>query len=408
MRFSLSRFDVLPRSGHLSEINNFPGVDFPTPNCLLYTKFGAVPFLTNDLVIQLHNAPNLTFAALNFLRERLKVFQKFGKGLAQYSGLKNDPTESPVTRAVEKTSIQIWAVGGRLPVTMDQFADCVINAVPVAFQMPVDNETSFPDSSPPTKKRCQKSVQRTKSYAERLDVIIKCDEKLSKIPALVSVAGGNDLEQRLRGISSTDFTRASGVVIDGFFVDCIGGNRATHLETVFDVLAKMCAELQPQLPRFLTGIWQPDEVVRACLCGVDVFDGSLPFRLTRSGIAWLFTAHRDGKSPHAWIRFPLDQAVLDTAEVYRQPLQADCPCFACTRHNRGYISHLHSVNEMLAHILLMIHNSTQCYQFFADLRKAIKEDTVDSFAEMSKEHHFPEELVQIDLTSSSLQNADDC
>ncbi|EUB61873.1 Queuine tRNA-ribosyltransferase subunit qtrtd1 [Echinococcus granulosus] len=414
MKFKPSRRDGLPRIGCISQIDNYPDVNFTTPNCLLYTKFGAVPFLTNDIVKQIYGLPNLTFASLNFLRERFKVFRKFGKGLAQYSGLgipvilfQNDPTEAAVTRAVDKTSIQVWAVGGRLPVTMEQYADCVVNALPVAFQMPVDNETSFPDSTAPTKKRCQKSVQRTRSYASMLEEIVASNEKLQKIPPLISVAGGNDLDQRLRGITSVDFSRASGIVLDGFFHESLEGDRSSHLETVFSILSSVCSRFPPHLPRFLTNLWQPDEVVRACLCGVDLFDGSLPFRLTRSGIAWLYTAYRKDMVSSAWICFPLQAEDLK-AEVYRQPMQPDCPCFACQRHNQGYVSHLHSVKEMLAHILLMIHNSTQCYAFFADLRQAIADGRVDEFAEMSKAHHFPEDLLHIDLTIKTIQNGDFC
>ncbi|VDL20494.1 unnamed protein product [Hymenolepis diminuta] len=340
-------------------------------------------------------------------RERSTVFQKFGKGLAKFSGLnlpvvlfQNDPTAAAITRAVDRKSVQIWAVGGRLPVTMEQYADCVLGALPVAYQMPVDNETAFPDVTPPTKKRCQKSVQRTKSYSEMIGTFVKSNE------VGFQFTGGNDLDQRIRGVNSTDFTSGSGVVLDGFFHESLDGSRATHLENVFTILKSVCEKIPPNLPRFMTSIWQPDEVVRAVRCGVDIFDGSLPFRLTRSGIAWLYTVNRNvDESAKPWIRFPFPPEDLKD-EVYKQPLQDDCPCFTCKRHNRGYISHLHSVEEMLAHILLMIHNSVQCYAFFEDMRKAIVDDRFDEFETMAKGHHFPEDLIQIDLTAKSLQNND--
>lgn len=129
----------------------------------------------------------------------------------------NDPTEYPETRAVDKNSIQIWAVGGRLPVTMPQYADCVIVAMPIAYQMPVDNETSFPDTHVPTKKRCQKAVQRTKAYQDQIIAISKTNEALAEIPSFISVTGGNDLEQRLRGIDALEFTKASGMCVRLFF-----------------------------------------------------------------------------------------------------------------------------------------------------------------------------------------------
>ena len=42
--------------------------------------------------------------------------------------------------------------------------------------MPVDNETVFPDIAPPTKKRCQKSVQRTQAYSVMLEAFVKPNE----------------------------------------------------------------------------------------------------------------------------------------------------------------------------------------------------------------------------------------
>uniref|UniRef100_A0A0X3P4J5 Queuine tRNA-ribosyltransferase subunit qtrtd1 n=1 Tax=Schistocephalus solidus TaxID=70667 RepID=A0A0X3P4J5_SCHSO len=377
MRFSTGVSGAAPRIGLISEVAANFG-DFQTPNCLLYTKFGAVPFLTNDIVRQIDGLPRITFASLSFLREKHIVHTSFGKGLAKLSGLRefpvflfqSDPTDFPVTRAVERSSISIWAVGGRLPVTMPQYAQCVVNALPAAFQLPVDNETSFRDVCAPGKKRCQKSVERTLGYASEIEKLRSSDEVLAGIPMLFSVTGGNDLDQRLRGLAKTDFSKASGVVLDGFFLDCIDESnqpmdRRPHLDCMFEVLPKLCLQLPSHLPRILTNIWQPDEVARAVTCGVDIFDGTLPFRLSRSGLAWLYpgwmphsaatTTSRQTPFP-SWIAFPLDKELLkgSSGSVFNQPLQEGCSCFTCQRHNRGYISHLHSVNEMLAHILLMM------------------------------------------------------
>ncbi|KAL7063301.1 hypothetical protein AAHC03_0428 [Spirometra sp. Aus1] len=377
MRFSVGKSGAAPRLGLLSEVASNLS-NFPTPNCLLYTKFGAVPFLTNDI---------------------------------------SDPTDIPVTRAVERSSISIWAVGGRLPVTMPQYAQCVVNALPAAFQLPVDNETSFRDVCAPGKKRCQKSVERTLGYASEIEKLRSSDKVLASIPMLVSVSGGNDLNQRLRGLAKTDFSKASGVVLDGFFLECVDesnrpGDRRPHLDCMFEVLQKLCLQLPPHLPRFLTDIWQPDEIARAVTCGVDIFDGTLPFRLSRSGLAWLYPGWKPTRvastasqqtPPPSWIAFPLSKELLKGPSVFHQPLQEGCSCFTCQRHNRAYISHLHSVNEMLAHILLMIHNSTQCYRFFADIRTAVKDDEMEDFLEFCKAHHFPEKFMRVDLTSISMQ-----
>lgn len=38
-------------------------------------------------------------------------------------------------------------------------------------------------------------------------------QTLSKIPSLISITGGNDLDQRIRGVNSTDFTSGSGALV---------------------------------------------------------------------------------------------------------------------------------------------------------------------------------------------------
>ncbi|CAL8467578.1 g7116 [Coccomyxa elongata] len=53
------------------------------------------------------------------------------------------------------------------------------------------------------------------------------------------------------------------------------------------------------------------------------------------------------------------------------PLSRGCPCHTCLRHTRAYIHHLLNVNEMLAEVLLEIHNSRNYLDFFADARRAI-------------------------------------
>lgn len=159
-------------------------------------------------------------------------------------------------------------------------------------------------------------------------------------------------------------TTYSGVVLDGFFMESLSesgeplvrlvGDQPSDgsMDSMLEVLTQVCRQLPSDLPRFLTGVWQPDEVVKAVCAGVDLFDGSLPFRLSRSGLAWIYPTTNKDQQP--WIQFPLADSGLDDS-VIQQPIQPNaCSCFACQRHTRVYISHLHSVNEMLAHILLMM------------------------------------------------------
>lgn len=63
-------------------------------------------------------------------------------------------------------------------------------------------------------------------------------------------------------------------------------------------------------------------------------------------------------------RFVLDEGALVEG----------CECYACKNFTRAYIHHLINVKEMLAPVLLMMHNLHHWNGFFASIREAVKAD----------------------------------
>lgn len=57
------------------------------------------------------------------------------------------------------------------------------------------------------------------------------------------------------------------------------------------------------------------------------------------------------------------------------PLSRDCDCYACQKHHRAYLQHLLSAKEMLAWVLLQIHNYRVLDRFFAGIRQSIQDGT---------------------------------
>jgi queuine tRNA-ribosyltransferase len=53
------------------------------------------------------------------------------------------------------------------------------------------------------------------------------------------------------------------------------------------------------------------------------------------------------------------------------PLEACCPCPACSRHSRAYLHHLFRTGEMLGPMLLTWHNLSYYARLMAGLREAI-------------------------------------
>ncbi|KAK7879011.1 hypothetical protein WMY93_030764 [Mugilogobius chulae] len=59
------------------------------------------------------------------------------------------------------------------------------------------------------------------------------------------------------------------------------------------------------------------------------------------------------------------------------PLVEGCDCYCCRNHQRAYIHHLLVTNELLASVLLMIHNIAHYQGFFSALREALANDKLD-------------------------------
>lgn len=60
-----------------------------------------------------------------------------------------------------------------------------------------------------------------------------------------------------------------------------------------------------------------------------------------------------------------------------RPLVEGCGCYCCKNHQRAYLHHLLVTNELLAGVLLMIHNIAHYHGFFGALREALANDKLD-------------------------------
>ncbi|KAK0576025.1 hypothetical protein LWI29_010809 [Acer saccharum] len=56
----------------------------------------------------------------------------------------------------------------------------------------------------------------------------------------------------------------------------------------------------------------------------------------------------------------------------KTPIVQGCSCYTCQNHTKAYINHLLNVHEMLAQILLEIHNTYHYLGFFRSIKYAIK------------------------------------
>ncbi len=137
-------------------------------------------------------------------------------------------------------------------------------------------------------------------------------------------------------------------------------------EAMFTALGAVVPALKPEKPRYLMGVGRPDDIVGAVLRGVDMFDCVMPTRSGRTGQA--FTRRGTVNIRNA--------RHCDDA----RPLDDQCSCVACTRYGRAYLHHLFRGEEMLGPILLTTHNMQYYQDLMRDLRQAIEQGALDSYA----------------------------
>jgi queuine tRNA-ribosyltransferase len=131
-------------------------------------------------------------------------------------------------------------------------------------------------------------------------------------------------------------------------------------ELIHQVVALTTPLLPPEKPRYLMGVGTYREMVRAIAAGMDLFDCVIPTRFGRHGTALV--------GGHRWnlknAQFREDFTALD----------ATCPCYTCQNFSRAYLNHLVRSREMLAYILLSVHNITELVGFTQRIREAIVRD----------------------------------
>jgi queuine tRNA-ribosyltransferase len=206
------------------------------------------------------------------------------------------------------------------------------------------------DVCPPvdvSREELELATQTTTRWAERQLTAPRADGQL-----LFGVAqGGTDPELRRRSVEELGALGFDGHALGGLSV---GEERGAMLETV-----SWSAPLLPaDRPRYFMGIGDPAGILEVVARGIDMFDCVLPTRLGRTGSALTWEGRLNLKNA----RFARDP----------QPLDADCPCSACSRFSRAYLRHLVNQQELLGLILLSEHNVRFLLDLTAGARAAIE------------------------------------
>jgi queuine tRNA-ribosyltransferase len=162
---------------------------------------------------------------------------------------------------------------------------------------------------------------------------------------------------------------AEAVAAAGVHGLAIGGTLGRDKEEMAAVLAYTAPLLPEEAAKHLLGIGEVDDLLGGIALGLDVFDCAVPTRLARHGVAL-------APSPETRWRLDLRKGrwVGD-----RRPMVEGCPCPACQRHDRDYISYLSRGEELTAVRLIVLHNLTYMRELTTHARAAIEAGRFDQY-----------------------------
>ena len=195
----------------------------------------------------------------------------------------------------------------------------------------------------------QRAHVRTLQWAERARTLHAQWGDSARGQALFGIVqGGTDPELRAQSADAMVALDFDGYAIGGLSV----GETKERMAIALDAAA---TRLPRDKLRYLMGVGTPEDFALATRHGVDLFDCVTPTRHGRNHQA--FT--REGNLKLRNARFAEDDAPLDAA----------CACYTCRTFSRAYLRHLCASEEMLAGILLSLHN----IHYFQDLMRGIRE-----------------------------------
>jgi len=152
----------------------------------------------------------------------------------------------------------------------------------------------------------------------------------------------------------------------GFDGYALGGLAVGETQNeMFKVLDKIKNYMPENKPRYLMGVGTPSDILGAVKRGIDMFDCVLPSRSGRTGLAFTW----NGKINIRNSKYKTDN----------EPLDKKCTNFNLNKYSKNYLNHLFNTNEILASMLLTLHNINFYQDFMKAIRNNIKNGTFDKF-----------------------------
>ena len=172
------------------------------------------------------------------------------------------------------------------------------------------------------------------------------------------VQGGLFKDLRIESIDKLIEINFDGYAMGGLAV----GEKQSDM---FKILNETTKFLPKEKPRYLMGVGTPSDILGAVKNGIDMFDCVMPTRSGRTGLAFTWQGKLNLKNS----KYQSDKT----------PLDESCGIKQLNKYSKSYLNHLIKSNEMMASMLISLHNIYFYQQFMREIRKNILEGTFQSF-----------------------------
>ena len=205
------------------------------------------------------------------------------------------------------------------------------------------------------KKVLSKAIDVSTHWAKRS----KTEFGNEKSKALFGIAqGGLFKDLRIESIEKLIEISFNGYAMGGL---AVGEKQSDMIE----ILNETTDYLPKDKPRYLMGVGTPSDILGAVNEGIDMFDCVMPTRSGRTGLAFTWQGKVNLKNS----KYQND----------KMPLDENCEIKELNKYSKSYLNHLIKSNEMMASMLISLHNIYFYQQFMGEIKKNIKNGTFQSF-----------------------------
>ena len=205
------------------------------------------------------------------------------------------------------------------------------------------------------KKILSKAIDVSTHWASRSKIEFGSNKK----KALFGITqGGLYKDLRIESIEKLKEINFDGYAMGGLAV----GEKQIDM---FKILNETTSFLPANKPRYLMGVGTPSDILGAVKEGIDMFDCVMPTRSGRTGLAFTW----EGKLNLKNSKYANDMT----------PLDKECDIRQLNKYSKSYLNHLIKANEMMASMLISLHNIHFYQQFMSEIRNNVKNGTFLTF-----------------------------